>query len=48
MNSIWLKTKELLRFYSGYHGELVSIGIRYVADAIVSGNLDTKYEPDMT
>ena len=33
MNSIWLKTKELLRFYSGYHGELVSIATKYVADA---------------
>ena len=33
MNSIWLKTKELFRFYSGYHGDLVSIATRCVADA---------------
>ena len=32
MNSIQLKTKELLRFRSGYHGDQVSIASRYVAD----------------
>ena len=33
MNSIQPKTKEVLRFYSGYHGDLVSIATKYVADA---------------
>ena len=32
MNSIQLKTKDLLRFHSGYHGDQVSIATRYVAD----------------
>ena len=33
LNSIRLKTKELLRFHSCYHGDLATIATRYVADA---------------
>ena len=33
MDSIELKTKELLTYYSGCHGNLVTIAMRYVADA---------------
>ena len=48
MNSIQLKTKEFLRFHSGYHGEQVAQQQGMLLIAIVSGNLDTKYELDMT
>ena len=33
MNSIRFKTKELLRFHFGCHGNQVTIAVRYVADA---------------
>ena len=33
MDSIQLKTKELLTYHCGYHGNLVTIATRYVADA---------------
>ena len=33
MDLIWHKTKELLTYYCGYHGNLVTIATRYVADA---------------
>ena len=33
MDSIQLKTKELLTYYCGCHGNLVTIATRYVADA---------------
>ena len=33
MDSIQLKTKELLRFRFGYHGNQVTIVMRYGADA---------------
>ena len=46
MNSIWVKTKELSKFQSGYHGDLVIIGMLLMP--IVSGNFETKYELDMT
>ena len=48
MDSIRPKTKELLTYYGGFHGNLVTIATRYVADAycpkeppyqICSGNL---------
>ena len=32
MNSIRPKTKELVKFHSGYHGNPVTIAMRYVAD----------------
>ena len=48
MNSIRLKTKELLRFHSGYHGDQVAWQQGILLMAIVSGNLDTKCELDMT
>ena len=33
MNSIWPKTKELMKFHFGCHGNPVTIAMRYVADA---------------
>ena len=33
MDSIWLKAKELLTYYCGCHGNLVTIATSYVADA---------------
>ena len=33
MNSIRPKTKELVKFHSGCHGNPVTIAMRYVADA---------------
>ena len=33
MNSIGLKTKELFRYHCDCHGKLVTIAMRYVADA---------------
>ena len=30
MNSVQLKTKDLLRFHSGYHGDQVSIATRWL------------------
>ena len=32
VDSIWLKTKELLIYHYGCHGNLVTIATRYVAD----------------
>ena len=33
MDTIWLKTKELLTYHYGCHGNLGTIATRYVADA---------------
>ena len=44
MNSIRLKTKELLRFHSGYRGDLAIIAM--LLKPVVSEKLSTKY--DMT
>ena len=33
VDSIWLKTKELLSYHYGCHSNLVTIATRYVADA---------------
>ena len=33
MNSIWLKAKELLTYYCGWHGNLVNKAAKNVADA---------------
>ena len=33
MDSIQLKTNELLTYYGGCHGNLVTIAMRFVADA---------------
>ena len=33
VDSIWLKTKELLTYHCGCHGSLVTIATRYAADA---------------
>ena len=41
-----VKTKELLRFHSGYRGDLAIIAT--LLKPIVSGKLNTKYEFDMT
>ena len=46
MNSIRLKTKELLKFQSGYRGDLAIIAT--LLKPIVSGKLNAKYEFDMT
>ena len=43
MDSIRLKTKELLTYYCGYHGNLGTIATRYVAVPIVPRNLHTRY-----
>ena len=39
MYSILLQTKELMTYYCGCHGNLVTIAVRYVADAIA--NMDS-------
>ena len=44
MNSVRLKTKDLLTFHSGCHGSWVTIEARYVLMLIVPKNLHTKYE----
>ena len=44
MNSNQRKTKELLTFHSGCHGNWVTIAMRYVPDAYCSRNLHVKYE----
>ena len=46
MNSIRLKTKELLRFHSSCRGDLAIIAM--LLKPIVSGKLNAKYEFDMT
>ena len=33
VDSIWLKAKESLTFHNGCHSNLVTIAMRYVADA---------------
>ena len=33
MNTIHLKTKELLRYHYSFHGNLVAVAIKYAADA---------------
>ena len=43
MNSNRLKTKELLTFQSGYHGNCVTIATRYVPDAYHSK--EPPYQP---
>ena len=32
MNSIHLKTKELLRYHCSFHGNLVAVALTYAAD----------------
>ena len=44
MNSIRGKTKELLKYHCGCHGNLVTIALRQVAEPIAIINLHTKYE----
>ena len=46
MNSIDLKTKELLRYmyHCSFHGNLVDMVFKYAADAYCPKNLNTKYE----
>ena len=36
VGSIWLKTKELLTYHCGCHGNLVTIAARYVSGAYYS------------
>ena len=43
MDSIGLKTKELLTYYCGCHGNLVTIAMRYVADAYCPYQIWTQY-----
>ena len=43
MDLIWLKTKELLTYHCGCHGNLFTIAMRYVADAYHPEILYTKY-----
>ena len=43
MDAIGLKTKELLTYHYGCHGNLVIIATRYVADAYCPKELHTKY-----
>ena len=45
---IELKTEELLTYLCGYHGNLVIIVTRYVADAIVPKKHHAKYEVNTT
>ena len=33
LNSIHLKTKELLRYHSSFHGNLVAVALKFAADA---------------
>ena len=42
INSIHLKTKELLRYYCSFHGNLVTVAMKYV-----SKELNAKYEDNM-
>ena len=32
INSIHLKTKELLRYHCGFHGNLVAVALKYAVD----------------
>ena len=48
MDSIGLKTKELLTYYCGYHGNLVTIAMRYVADSYCPKESRAKYGLNMT
>ena len=48
VDSIWLKTKELLTYHYGCHGNLVTIATKYVADAIHPKKLRTKYDLNRT
>ena len=41
MDSIPLKTKELVAYYSGCHGNLVTIATRHVADALSMPNMNS-------
>ena len=44
MDSIQIKTNELLRYYCSCHGNLVTIAMRFVANvSIVPRNLYAKY-----
>ena len=45
MDSIQLKTKELLTYCCGCHGNLVTIATRYVADAIATRYVADAYCP---
>ena len=48
MDSIQPKTKELMTYYCGCHGNLVTIAMRFVADAYSHKGLHTKYGLNMT
>ena len=43
MDSIGYKTNELLTYYCGCHGNLVTIAMRYVADAYCPYQIWTQY-----
>ena len=44
MDSIQHRTEELLTYHCGCHGNLVTIAMRYAADAFISKNLHSKYK----
>ena len=48
MISIGLKTYKLLRYHCGCHGKLVTMAMRYVADAYHPRKLHTKYDLNRT
>ena len=48
MNSTQPKTKQLVTYYCGCHGNLVTIATRYVADAYCPKEPHTKYGVNMT
>ena len=48
VDSIWLKTKELLTYHYGYHSDLVTIAKRMWLMPIILRNVHTKYELSRT
>ena len=48
MNSIRLNTKQLLKFYSGCHGNWVTVATRYVLMPFIPRKLHTKCELNST
>ena len=38
MNSLDLRTKELLRYYCSFHGNLVAVALKYAVDAYCPKN----------
>ena len=48
VDSIGLKTKELLTYHFGCHSNLVTIATRYVADAYHPKKVHTKYDLNRT